>query len=323
MPETWSLVFDNARFGDVMLPDMQTICANLRLGERLLLETVERFGAEALAGAIDYTCDASAERMSTALAAIPDGVWEADDLVDADGVDGDEAYRICVRIVKRGGRAEVDLSGTSRQARTCINATALDTKTAVTVAFKYLFDPRGPLTGGTVRPIDIVLPHGTILSALPPDGAVFLYWEATNALVSALLRAFAKVMGEAAIAGDVSSANLHNAHGRYEDGTPWVSLSTCGGEHGPWGATRAGDGDSYTVNLQANNIDPAIEAIEADFPVVVMRRDYVADTGGPGPSAAGPRCARTASGSPWRATTRCRCASAARAGSGCTAAPTA
>ena len=47
-----------------------------------------------------------------------------------------------MKITKRGGRAEVDFSGTSRQARTCINATALDAKTTVGVAFKYLFDPR-------------------------------------------------------------------------------------------------------------------------------------------------------------------------------------
>ena len=36
----WSLIFDNARFGGLLLPDIKTICENLRLGERQLGETM-------------------------------------------------------------------------------------------------------------------------------------------------------------------------------------------------------------------------------------------------------------------------------------------
>ena len=61
--ETWTLIFDNSRFGDLLFPDMQTICSNLDLGERLLSETVERYGPEAVLGAMTYVCDAGAERM--------------------------------------------------------------------------------------------------------------------------------------------------------------------------------------------------------------------------------------------------------------------
>jgi N-methylhydantoinase B len=286
--ETWSLIFDNVRFGELMFPDMQTICANLELGERLLTETVERYGLRAVLGAMAYVCDAAAERMERALAELPDGSWEGEDVVDCDGVDDSEAYRVHVRVTKVGGRAEVDLSGTSRQARSCINGTALDAKTTVGVAFKYLFDPLSPFTSGTIRPIDIVLPEGTIVSALPPDGAVFLYWEGTQALMSALLRAFAQVLGPAAIAGDQCSANLHNAHGVLPNGRPWASVGQCGGEHGSWGATADGDADAYTLTYQANGIAPAIEAIESDFPVAVLRREVVPDTGGPGYHRGGP-----------------------------------
>ncbi len=42
--ETWSLIFDNVRFGPILFPDMQTLCAELELGERLLTETLERYG---------------------------------------------------------------------------------------------------------------------------------------------------------------------------------------------------------------------------------------------------------------------------------------
>lgn len=280
--ETWSLIFDNVRFGELMFPDMQTICANLELGERLLEETVARYGARAVLGAMEYVCDAAAERMMLALEALPDGTWEGEDAVDCDGVDDDESYRVHVKVTKRGGRAEIDLSGTSRQARSCINGTVLDAKTTVGITFKYLFDPRTPFTSGTIRPIDVVIPEGTIVSALPPDGAVFLYWEGTQALMAALLRALGQVLGEAAIGGDHGSANLHNAHGVLPEGRPWVSVGQCGGEQGALGASADGDGEAFTLTYQANGIAPAIEATEYDVPVAILRHEVVPDTAGPG-----------------------------------------
>jgi N-methylhydantoinase B len=204
--ETWTLIFDNVRFGEILAPDMLTAVAELELGERLLLESMRSYGLEAVLGAMSYVCDASAERLAVALAEIPDGEWVGEDLADCDAVADDEEYVVRVRINKRGGRAEVDFSGTSRQARSAINATPLDVKTSVGVAFKYIFDPQGWFTSGTTRPIDIVIPEGTVVSALPPDGAVFAYWEQNQVILSALLRALAQAVGPAAIAGDRGSA---------------------------------------------------------------------------------------------------------------------
>lgn len=280
--EAFSLLLDNVRYGDVIEPDLRNIVSALTLGETLLLQTVERYGVDAYLGAMDYTCDAAEERMSAALAALPDGVYEGEDLVDADGLDDSEEYRVKVKITKVGGRAEVDVSGSSRQARTSINATVLDAKTAVLVALKFLFDPKGSFASGAMRPIDLVIPDGTFLSALPPEGTVFLYFESSNALLTAILRAFEPVLGPDAMAGDLGGNNNHNASGVRADGSPWLSASQVGGEHGPWGATRHGDGETYMTTLQANGLDPALEAIEADSPVVVSRREPVIDSGGPG-----------------------------------------
>jgi N-methylhydantoinase B len=101
-------------------------------------------------------------------------------------------------------------------------------------------------------------------------------------LLNAILRALDKPLGERAIGGDFGSLSIHNAHGALEDGTPWLSVAQIGGEHGPWGATNAGDADSYQVFYLANNIDPATESIEADIPAVILRKEYGPDTGGAG-----------------------------------------
>jgi N-methylhydantoinase B len=279
----YSLIFDNARFGGLLLPDIKTICENLRLGERLLSETIERYGLDAVQGAMRYSCDVSAETMRQAIIdRLPDGVYEAEDQLDADGVADDEPYVLHVKITKHGHHVEVDLSGSSRQARTSINAGWLDTKTGIGVAFKFLFDPLSPFTSAAYRDIDIVLPEASIANAYPPDGAIFLYWESSLTLLNAIFRALGEVLGERAVGGDFGSLSIHNANGTLADGTPWLSVAQTGGEHGPWGATAAGDADSYQVFYLANNIDPATEAIEADIPAVVLRKEYKPDTSGAG-----------------------------------------
>ena len=285
--ETWSLIFDNVRFGDMLAPDMETICASLSLAEQLMLSTVEQYGYETVTGAMRYIVDADAERMQLALAEIPDGCYEGESLLDCDGQGDDEEYRIKVSINISGNRAEVDVSGTSRQARTCINATVLDAKTTVGVAFKFMLDPDSPFTSGLYRNVDLAIPDSTILSALPPSGVVFAYGEPTQALLEAMFRAMAPILGEQAIAGEVGTPNIHNAHGVNEAGMPWVSAGVAGGEHGPWGATLEGDGDNYNTCYQANGLDVAVEAAEADFPVLLMRREYVCDSAGAGANRGG------------------------------------
>ena len=133
-----------------------------------------------------------------------------------------------------------------------------------------------------MRCVDLVVPQGTMVSALPPDGAVFAYWEQNQLMIAAILRALAKALGPAAIGGDRGGADIHNANGVYPDGTPWVSAAQVGGEVGPFGANAHGDADSNMLSYQANGIGTAVEAIESGAPVVVLRHEIVADAAGPG-----------------------------------------
>ncbi len=120
------------------------------------------------------------------------------------------------------------------------------------------------------------------MSALPPDGAIFAYWEQSQVVLSALLRALAQAVGDAAMAGDRGSPDIHNANGILPNGAPWISVAQCGGEIGPYGANRHGDADSQMLSYQANGITGAIEAIESDVPVAVLRHEILADTAGAG-----------------------------------------
>jgi N-methylhydantoinase B len=284
---TFNLILDNARFGAILLPDIKTIYQSLLLGERLILASIERYGVAAYLGSIRYAIDSSAESMAAALAGLPDGVYTAQESVDADGIDDSVAYHVRITATKSGDRLEIDFSGTSGQARTCINAAALDAKAAVVMALKFLIDPTAPYSSGAFRNIDLVLPAGTIVSATPPDGAVFMYWESTQPVIRAIFRALETALGPRAVGGDYGSLSIHNANGVHANGIPWVGTAQCGGEHGPWGATRHGDADSYQSFYQVNALDPATEAIESDIPAVLLRKDYVIDSAGAGTNRGG------------------------------------
>jgi N-methylhydantoinase B len=248
--ETFELFRDKVRFAALIERDMRTLCACLELGEELLQASI-RQGAAVLLGAMRYACDADAERMTAALERLPDGVWRCAALVDWDGPTTAAVPGACDHPQAR--RAHRGRPGVARrQARTSINGTFLDAKTVVGVALKFMLDPDGPFTSGLYRPVDILVPEGAICSALPPEGVVFAYGESTNALLLAMFAAMADALGEGAIAGDHGAPNIHTAHGRRADGSPWIAVGVNGGERGPWGATRAGDADSFSIFYQAN-----------------------------------------------------------------------
>jgi N-methylhydantoinase B len=280
--EAFATILGNVRFGEMLLPDIRTIHRCCQLGERLLVETIERYGIAALHGAMRYACDASADAMRGAVAELPDGQWEGEAVIDADGIDASEEYRVHVVVRKRRARLEVDLSGSSRQARTCVNAGALDAQTAVAIGLKLLLDPTSPFTSGLYRDIDVVVPPGTITSALPPEGAIMFYWEVQNALVHAIFAAMAQPLGPRAVAADHGTTSGHSGFGVDLEGRPWQSIAECGGEFGAWGATQAGDGESHSCIFLLNMIAASTEEVEHRAPVIWLDREYVTDSGGPG-----------------------------------------
>jgi N-methylhydantoinase B len=279
---TFNLILDNTRFGAIVLPDIQTVATSLELGERLLLDTVHKYGYDAYVGGIRYACDASAETMRNALAALPDGVYEGEEWLDSDGMRADGGSVVRVRIVKQGGRAEFDLSGSSPANSSAINCPWPTAKTAVAIALKYLIDPKSPFTSGALRDVDLVLPPDSVINPSPPHSCMF-YWEPVLALMNATFRAFNSALGDDAIAHDSWGGTIHFANGLLPDGSPW--FSNAGGTitpMGPWGGTKHGDGDSTQVMIFLNLFDGGCEPAETDNPVIIMRLDHVPDTAGPG-----------------------------------------
>ena len=284
---TFNLLLDNTRQGAVILPDIQTISKSLELGEQLLEETVLKYGHDAYIGAVRYACDTSSESMRMALTRLPDGVYEGEQRLDSDGVRVDSRPVVRVRITKRGGRAEFDLGGSSPSSLSAVNCGWPDAKTAVAIALKHMLDPLTPFTSGSLRDVDIVLPVDSLVNSSPPHTCQF-YFTPVSAIVSATMEALNEAVGDEAIAFS-GGGMLHYAYGETPEGMPWFSAALYSvTPNGPWGATKAGDSDANQLTPLINVIDSGCEPAEAETPVVIMRRDHLPDTGGPGLHRSGP-----------------------------------
>ena len=280
---TFSMIAANTRWPDIILADLQVIAATLDLGEALLQESIARYGLDAYLGAIRYACDVAGEELARALAALPDGVYEAVHVIGQDARNDGPSYSVHLQVRKAGHRLEFDFSGTSPQSPTSLNCSWLDAKTGVMVALKELFDRRSVPCSGSLRDIDFLLPAESFLNAQPP-ASTMSYYALVDAVIRVTIAALNPALGEQAIALDTAmpGSGGHRASGVTADGTPWQTSAVTNIPAFPKGATSAGDADSYGLVAWMNSTNLSTEVLELTNPVLLLEAEAVPDTGGPG-----------------------------------------
>jgi N-methylhydantoinase B len=222
----FALLMANTRFGTLMAPDVHSIQSALELGATLVDDAIRRYGVSAFLGATRYAADASAESMGAALETIPDGIYEAEETVDGDTL-SDQEYRVCVRITKRGRRAEFDFSGSSLASPASLNCAWPDSKSAVTIALKCLVDRSSRYTSGSLRSVTILLPAGAFNNPGPPHACMY-YHEVVLPMMYAIYKALNPVLGPAAVGAEAPTFSFLPT-GMKSDGRAWATYSPGGG----------------------------------------------------------------------------------------------
>src|ERR671917_1842062 len=108
--------------------------------------------------------------MRAALAAVPDGRWSFEDVLDSSGPRPEQQRpaRIRVAVTVEGEAVTVDFTGTDEQRPGNVNAVEAVTVSAVSFALRSALDPTIPANGGAMRPVTVVAPAGTVVAARPP-----------------------------------------------------------------------------------------------------------------------------------------------------------
>jgi N-methylhydantoinase B len=279
---THSLILDGTRAPELVLGDMRAQHTANLIGERELRRLVQRYGRQNVLEAMDYTLNYGEARMRAALRAVPDGVYDAEDLIDDDGVD-EGPFPIRCRMTVRGDSAELDFSGTARQ--TVGNSSAVwGMSSACAIMSLKLIDPTLPLNAGMFRPIDLILPPGSMVHALPYHACADGNGTMSVRIASLMVRLVNQAMPERSSGDFYGTAATSNLGGPIDPrpGKPPIPWIFFYGAQSGFGATASNDGHSFSMMPLANVTDPSIEALEQDLPVVIIQREFTTDSGGPG-----------------------------------------
>ncbi|MEV4396791.1 hydantoinase B/oxoprolinase family protein [Nonomuraea sp. NPDC049607] len=270
----------NVRFPHATLGDMRAQVSCAMTGQRRLREIVSRWGLETVMAARDEIF-AQTERMERqAIAAIPDGVYEASGFLDNDGIDLDTPLPVNVTVTVSGESMHVDLTDCADQALGPVNCGAAQAVAAVRVGYKLLVSGDVPLNGGSFRPLSVETRPGSMLAARAPAACQY-YYSHLGLLIDLVVKALAPVLpGKAAAASYGDSMIVQFTGTDPRTGKLYVSQeATVGG----WGAWEGGDGESCLINNVNGSLrDMPIEVLETLFPVRVRRYELRPGTGGAG-----------------------------------------
>jgi N-methylhydantoinase B len=272
------LIKNNIRDPDSTAGDLRAQLAAAKLGQRRMLELVERYGVSTLLQAMEQVLDQSERRIRAAIAARPNGVVSADGWLDDDGL-GSDPVHIVATIAVLDEEVRVDLTGTDPQMAGGMNVSPTAARAAVIFAVKAMFDPDGPQNGGAMRAVDIVLPEGSLVNPRFP-AAVSLRHLGVQRMADTIIRGLGDLYPDLATAGAfVGFSSLAAACRHPRVGNEVIMQDDLGGGMG--GHPR-GDGlDAVDVYLSNVQMLPA-EVCELQYPIRIVATELVPDSGGPG-----------------------------------------
>ena len=273
----FELIDRNVRVPRQVLGDVRSQVAACLTGERGYLGLVERYGRELFATCTTILLDQAERLARNAIKAMPDGVYSFTDHIDEDGIDPDP-IPITVSITVAGDRIVADFTGSAAQVKGAINSPLPFTKSAVYACVRHLIGGEPPNNEGYFRPIEVVAPAGTIVNPVMP-ASVAARGLTGFRIANAVFGALAQVAPERVFACEVGGDTGVSFGGYDRERRPFVFLEFV---FGSWGGRPTRDGVDAVSSSVVNFSNNPVEVIESEYPVVIQRYGYLADSGGPG-----------------------------------------
>ena len=277
--DVMALILANVRTPVEREGDLTAQIASNRTGERRLLAMADKYGVDVVTAYMGHLQD-YAERMTReAIRAIPDGVYRFEDCMDDDG-QGSGPLPIAVTITVDSDRARIDFTGTAPQAQGSVNAIYAITLSAVMYCFRVIVPFPVPSNYGTIRPLEVITPEGTLVNARPPAAVAGGNVETSQRIVDVVLGALAQAIpGQipAASYGTMSNLTLGGTDPR--NGNDYAYYETIAGG---MGARPTADGLDATHCHMTNSLNTPIEALEHTYPFRVGQYAIRRGSGGRG-----------------------------------------
>ncbi|MGK2948469.1 MAG: hydantoinase B/oxoprolinase family protein [Acidimicrobiales bacterium] len=215
-------------------------------------------------------------RMRAVLAALPEGTWRFADVLDSTGSAAaqQQPAHIEVAVTVHGGEITFDFTGTDPQSPGNVNAVEAVTVSAVAFALRTAVDPTIPANGGSLRPVHVIAPEGTLVAARFPAAVGAGNVEVSQRVADVCLGALAQAQPDR-----VGAAGQGTMNNLLVGGDGWVYYETiAGGEGGQ--PHRPGQSGLHTAMTNTKNTP--IEALERAYPMRVLRYRLRQGSGGAG-----------------------------------------
>ena len=270
------ILMRNTRLPQSAQGDLNGQLGALDLGKKRLDELLAEYGADTVRAALDALQDRAETLMRTELTDLPDGRWEAEDFLDNDGIT-DTPLPIKVALEIKGDQMLLDFTGTADRCAGPVNI-ALPTAVATAyVAIKHIF-PSLPANAGVMRPIEVKIPEGSLLSA-PFPAPVGGYTETILRMVDVIFSAASQAAPDRGVANAYGTINALSISGKRANGQPWVMFSFYGGGHG---GSPEGDGLNHGNAPISTATIPPMEILESAYPVMFKQWALRPDSAGAG-----------------------------------------
>ena len=250
-----------ARNPDQNLADLRAQIAACESGAQELHRMVAEFGLDVVEAYMGHVQDNAEENVRRVIDRLKDASFEQP---------MDDGSRICVRVsVNREERtAKIDFTGTSAELASNLNAPSAVARAAVLYVFRCMVDDDIPLNEGCLKPIEIVIPEGSMLAPRYPAAVVGGNVETSQAVTDALFGAFGAM---AAAQGTMNNLTFGNdTHQYYE--------TIAGGA----GAGPDFDGADAVQTHMTNSRLTDPEVLEWRFPVLLEEFSIRKGSGGKG-----------------------------------------
>ncbi|MDB5407619.1 MAG: hydantoinase, partial [Rhodospirillales bacterium] len=250
-------------------------------GDRLAT-LCERNGLADLAELSDELNDRSEAATRAAIRALPAGTWHGESTFD---IPGGEVITLhaAVTIDNQAGEILIDFAGSSPKSRHGVNVVLNYTHAYSTFAVRSCINPDLPNNYGSLAPIKVTAPAGSIVNAQYPSPVSARHLVGMYVPMP-ILKALYHVVPERVLAE--SAGAVWGIQVQAENASGQALTSSLVSFSGGMGARVAKPGPSAT-SYPTGVAGYSVEALEASMPIAFSRRELRLGSGGSGRSAGG------------------------------------
>jgi len=253
------------------MADLKAQIAANEKGVQELRKMVDQFGLDVVQAYMRHVQDNAEESVRRVITRLKDGQFTLP-------LDNGARIQVAIRVNAQERTAVIDFTGTSPQQTNNFNAPTAVCMAAVLYVFRTLVDDEIPLNAGCLKPLQVIIPPGSMLNPNPPASVVAGNVETSSCITNALYGALGIMAASQCTMNNFTFGNARHQYYETISGG-----SGAGGVQDALGAVVGGfDGTSVVQTHMTNSRLTDPEVLEFRFPVRLESYAIRTGSGGQG-----------------------------------------